>query len=446
VWELLTVYPGSNNHLLNTLLVKAGITWFGEKEWAIRLPAVIFGTATIPACYWLARMAMSTRASLAAALLLAVSYHHIFYSQNARGYSAYLLFSMISTGLLIRGMQEDRARTWLLYIACMVLNFASLLISGYVFAAHILLGVGTLVWMKRQGKRTQPMMRRLAGVFFAAGLLVFQLYSVVLPQAYGVMHTIWTQKSSGFQLFSLDFVRELARGMSAGFGPIFMVAALPALLIGGAGLFGLFRRNWMLTLGLILPWILNVLFLLANRLTIAPRFLILALPLALLASLRGLEMAGGLAARWFGSNRAGFAAWFLNLTVAVMCAGSLLSLTSYYAAPKQDFRSAIRYLQRETGPEDLIIVLDLAESGFRYYGPRTGFMAWKDYYAADSLQALDALLSAHPGKRILLATTLFYLLEIDHPEMADRIRKSWTPLRDFPGTLGGGSIRIWVSR
>jgi hypothetical protein len=328
----------------------------------------------------------------------------------------------------------------------MVLNFASLLISGYVFAAHILLGVGTLVWMKRQGKRTGPMMRRFAGVLIAAGLLVFQLYSVVLPQAYGVMKTTWTLRSSGFLLFSLDFVIELLRGVSAGFGPIFMVAAFPALLIGGAGIVGLFRRHWLLTLALILPGLLNALFLVANGLAIAPRFLILALPLVLLASLRGLEMAGRLACRLFGGNRSAFAAWFLSLTVALMCAGSLLSLTSYYAAPKQDYRSTIRYLQRETGPEDLIIVLDLAELGFRYYGPRTGFTAWKDYYTADSLQALDELLSARPGKRTLLATTLFYLLEIDHPEMADRIRISWTPLRDFPGTLGGGTIRIWVNR
>jgi uncharacterized membrane protein len=58
--------------------------------------------------------------------VLAVSYHHIFFSQNARGYSAALFFALATSGLLIRALWDDRGWRWCLYVAAMVLGFASL--------------------------------------------------------------------------------------------------------------------------------------------------------------------------------------------------------------------------------------------------------------------------------------------------------------------------------
>ncbi len=112
--EIWVSYESSNNHLLNSLLVKLSVALWGEKEWAIRLPACLFGLATVPALFWTARLAISRWAGLGAALLLAVSYHHIFFSQNARGYTSYLFFSLLSSGLLHKGLQQDRFRDWAL--------------------------------------------------------------------------------------------------------------------------------------------------------------------------------------------------------------------------------------------------------------------------------------------------------------------------------------------
>src|SRR5262249_38688261 len=82
-FHVLTAYTSSNNHLLNTLLMKASVSALGVTEWAVRLPAVLLGIACIPAQYGLARLALGRRESVLAALLLAVSQHHIFFSQNA---------------------------------------------------------------------------------------------------------------------------------------------------------------------------------------------------------------------------------------------------------------------------------------------------------------------------------------------------------------------------
>ena len=149
-FHVIVSYTNSNNHLLNTLLVKGIVSLTGPREWAIRLPAVLFGTATIPAVYWVARSVLSRRGALCVAVLLAVSYHHIFFSQNARGYSAYLFFSLLTSGLLLDGLQMERIHTWWLYTATMVLNFAPSLLALVVFAAHVV--TGGLVLLKMRAK------------------------------------------------------------------------------------------------------------------------------------------------------------------------------------------------------------------------------------------------------------------------------------------------------
>ena len=69
--QVIGSYLRSNNHLMNTLLLKASISIFGENEWSVRLPAVTFGVLGIPALYWVARLGLSRVASLGAALLFA---------------------------------------------------------------------------------------------------------------------------------------------------------------------------------------------------------------------------------------------------------------------------------------------------------------------------------------------------------------------------------------
>src|SRR5438045_7994859 len=74
VLYIVTTYISSNNHLLNTLMVKLAIAFFGEQEWAIRLPAVLFGVATIPAIFWVLRFVLSICGSIGFVDLFLVLY------------------------------------------------------------------------------------------------------------------------------------------------------------------------------------------------------------------------------------------------------------------------------------------------------------------------------------------------------------------------------------
>jgi mannosyltransferase len=72
---------------LHNLALFAAIKLFGDSEWSLRLPSVIFGVANIVALYWLGAMTVGRVAGLIGAVLLALSPFHLWYSQEARMYS-----------------------------------------------------------------------------------------------------------------------------------------------------------------------------------------------------------------------------------------------------------------------------------------------------------------------------------------------------------------------
>src|SRR6185503_1521457 len=53
--QIVATFPSNNQHTLYSVLAHASIALFGDEAWSLRLPAAIFGVATIPALYFLAR-------------------------------------------------------------------------------------------------------------------------------------------------------------------------------------------------------------------------------------------------------------------------------------------------------------------------------------------------------------------------------------------------------
>ena len=52
-FEALLTFHSANQHLLNSVLGSISIHVFGESVWAVRLSALLFGVATIPAFFLL---------------------------------------------------------------------------------------------------------------------------------------------------------------------------------------------------------------------------------------------------------------------------------------------------------------------------------------------------------------------------------------------------------
>lgn len=442
-WQVIASYQRSSNHLLNTLLVKGAIALFGEREWAIRLPAVLLGSATVPAFYWVVRMAQPRRAALGASALLAVSYHHIFFSQNARGYAGYLLFALLSTGLLISGLREDRGRTWALYVLTVVLGFATQLLTTFVFAAHVLCGSLAALVVRARRDAPAPLIGRLTGVFGAVALLTFQLYATVIPQAYVVGRTTYVRPTAGFGPLSVDFLVELVRGVSAGFGTGILLGVLPFLLLGMLGFIQLFRRHWLLASALVLPELITAAYLVSRGYGASPRFFLLGLPLAIASAVQGIWTLTAVAAR----HSQNVAAHLPRLRVAVtvlLCGASALSLGSYYRLPKQDYRGAVQYIEASRRPEDAVVVFGIAEKGFRFYATREAVPPGRDYRYSRDAAELDSILAAHPSRRVFVAVTFARELRTAYPALFSRIRGDWPAPRVFEGTVGDGAVLVFT--
>jgi mannosyltransferase len=447
VAQVMASYLGSNNHLLNTLLVKLSVATLGEHEWSVRLPAVLFGTATVPLFYWTARRLCSRANSLAAALLLAVSYHHIFFSQNARGYTAYIFFSLLSSVLFCRALSDGRVRSWGLYAGAAILNMASLLIGAFVLASHVAASLAILVMLHRTRRPLHVMAWTFAAVFAITGFLVFQLYAMVLPQAYVYLTSVYTRAASGYGLLSSDFLTELERGLVGGFGTRIGWGVVPILVlglsVGALGFLRLVRRDWPLMVTLTLPGVFTGVAAALGGLTVSPRFFLLALPLAILVAVEVLDAGWQLLA---GRSSGALPAWGSLASAAVISALLLLPLGRYYAIPKQPYLASAEYLRRELGPDDAVVFVHLTESGFRYYGPRFGFEEGTQCVYLRSQAALEAVLRSHRRGRILLVTTFPRLLRLEYPGLASLIDREWKIAQTFQATIGDGDIAIWIQK
>ncbi len=428
-----------NNHLLNNLLVKAAMSVFGEREWAVRLPAMLWGTATIPAMYWVSRQLLSRHASLCSALLLAVSYHHIFFSQDARGYTSYLFLSLVSSVLLVKGLRTGAPQTWTAFVLTTVLNFAALLLSGFVFAAHIIVAGLSLFRIPQGGERSRAL-RRLSMVFGGTAVLGCLIYVAVVPQMLALLRPTYADPSSGFSPFSLELFRELARGIGAGFGPGWLLGAVPFLGLAAAGYVILVRRHWTLAMALTLPCLLQATFFVTLKLIFYPRMFILALPLTILVAVQAISTASDALARALKRD-ASLASWVRGGVVLLLCVVSVAALPRYYTTPKQPYRASLAHVESARQPDGIVIEIHYA-GGLKYYRERANVDSGM-YFQARTVETLDAIVAAHRGRPVWLVTTFPRALRSAVPDLDARIKRDWEIDRTFRGTVGDGDISVW---
>ena len=440
--EIIGSYQSSNNHLLMSLLIKASVMAFGPHEWAVRLSIATFGVLSIPALYRVARLAMSRRSSLGAALLLAVSYHHVFFSQNARGYVAYVFFALLATRALIDALRDDRLRDWALYGAATVFGTMALLNAAFVIAAQLLV-VTVVAW--QCWKRTRsfaPLFWRLTGVYAITGLCCIAVYAVALPDAYLYITSAYTLGQTGATATSSDLVSVVIRGVLEGFGPGVMLAALPFLGLAVVGFFMLWQRQWAVTALLLLPGVLTALLLASRGMTFSPRFFLLWLPLAVLTAVVTIDAIVARVWSEFPARRS-LVSWSMVGALAVL---SALSLVRYYRVPKQPFSATLRYVERVRGADDLVFAIQPSWLGVRYYGTKLHLPLARNYVEISESSSLDSALTQRRGRRVWLVTTLEQVIEQSRPELMGKVYARWQRDTTFAATIGGGAISVWTER
>lgn len=438
--ELLTKYTTTNNHILYSLAANRCVALFGESPAALRLPALLFGVASIAALWRVGVQLSSRREAGLACLLLAVSYHHVWFSQNARGYTGILFFTLLGTSLFVQGMRRPSRVLWLGYAAAVALGLYTHLSSVFVFASHGIVYLALAVRARVRGPDARhpgaAQWWPLFG-FGLAALLTLQLYAIVLPQVWDSFAT--QQAGSGGQRVE-DWTNpvwtllELARGL--GLGAASVVAAAAVAAVAGIGFGSLSRRDAMIGGLIALPVGLTLATLMALSFHIWPRYFLASMGFALLAGVRGCFVVGEMiASRWW--QRAGGGALLGTLATTFVVLASLALLPANYRHPKQDFPGARDYVESARAPSEAVVAIGLAIYPYaNYYAP-----GWQQ---ADSLAAFDQI--AQSSDRIWVVSSFPTYLRSIHPDLVERLARDFELVREFPGTLGDGGVSVYRSR
>ena len=179
--QIVSEFPRDNQHPLYSVLAHISLVLLGESAWTLRLPAVLFGVASVPLLYALGTRVTTRREAFLAAALLTVSYHHIWFSQNARGYSALAFFALLSTSLLLRGLERPRAGVYIGYGVAAALGAYTHLTMVFIVVGHAL--VITIRNLRRDTRGRRWRDGRWPWLGFAlAGAFTLLCYAPVLAQ------------------------------------------------------------------------------------------------------------------------------------------------------------------------------------------------------------------------------------------------------------------------
>ncbi len=423
--EILSIYRSANQHLLYSLLGSASFSIFGESAWSARLPAVIVGVGAIPGLFFLARRVAPEREATWVALLLSVSYHHIWFSQSARGYSGMIFFTVWGTVIFLEALERNRRSLWVLYGLSAVLGVLMLQNTVFVFAGHftaLLLLLPSLAADPSGRRAARAGLRRLAGVLSWAALLTLTFYALQLPQ---IVHFVRTVDRAGLGSASAgQFLPVLADGLRAGLGA---AGALLLLLLAAAGWLDYRRRCPLIAALVVLPPAFNLAVLVITRYGAYPRSFLYELPFVLLLVVRG--------AGWLGdwARRHGGAALPVEpLVLGALALVSMAALVPLYRYPKQDYTGALSFVDERRAPGDRVGAVGLAAVAYReYYAPGLAFPADPGQLAA-----------LRHGHAVWVLYSFPHDMRLRFPTLTDYLAESFQLVARFHGTLGDGDLYV----
>lgn len=423
--KIITTFQSQNNHMLYSILAHGSFLTFGESSWALRLPAVLFGVASIWAIYLLGRLVTTVRESLLAVALLTFSYHHIWFSQNARGYSGLLFWAIFASWLFVRGLRGGQSRIWLWYSVSASLGVYTNMTMLFVIIGHFTIYLLTLATSR---KTLWP--ERWIGFYFGfclTGFLTFQMYSLVLPQLFGNI----TEAGGAVSVWRNPVwtLIEFVKGIEVGFMGAF--SGIVGLFIIGFGIRSYARENPILIQLLFIPVIVGTIVTVGMGHHLWPRFFFFTLGFAVLVIIRGIFVSANIISKLlsFEPKQSGFVG--VSLCIAVIIVSSF-SIPGVYS-PKQDFLGALSFVEKHKKPGDKVATVGMAVLPYKQY-------LKTDWETVETVEILDSIRTN--SKRTWLIYTVPIHLKSIYPEIQNTISEDFEVIKQFYGTLGEGTIFV----
>ena len=435
ILRIVTHYGGQNQHMLYSVLAHCSIRVFGEQPWALRLPAVLFGVAGIPALYFFGCLVTTKREALFATALMAINYQNIWFSQNARGYTGMVFWTLLASIFFIRCANNGRKSDCLIYGISAALGIYTHLMMAFVLVGHAIL----YAWLigsrsKSTGRIPLNALLPLYGLVLA-GTISLALYAPVIPGIFA--RTIGVAGTSVRSEWAspLWALKEMLHGLRNGAG-----GGLFAILVGGllllSGLVSFWRSNRFVVGLMIFPGVIIAAAVLATSHNFWPRFFFFEIGFALLLLVRGAVFCSEVAAKLL-SGRGRLAFRFSTAVLALMLFASVIPLRAEYLYPKQDYLSAMRFVEGQQHPDEQVVTVGVVTTAFqRYYG--------RSWPLLETRAQLDAQLMQDRGTWLIYAMPIY--IRASQPDVWDAIQSRFTVVRVFPGTLSGGEIFVCRSK
>jgi mannosyltransferase len=376
------------------LVARPFLLLFGDSEFILRMPAVLFGALSVPLAYKVGTLLWTRQEGLIAALLLSVNAYHVSYSQEARHYALLVFLALLSLVFLLKALRENRIGVWAGFALCTTLSLYTHYFAFLFVAAEVAFGAGVLLWDRMPlAARWRPVeltnsahgtrsLSRPVVRFSVTCALIALAYLPWLPALQALLASQTGSELAGASPASvnssLNFLGEVVVAFTGAGG-----AAL--LLYTALAFVGLAAAGWQAS-ALALLWMgipFGFFALVGSEHPLHPRYVLFVLPVFLLAVARGAASAARIFDRrmWAiksgGVAALGIMAGFASIYVLT----SVAPLEEYYSGLKEDWRSAAHYLADNAHPGDLVLADGRQRGwgdalrvnrGLSYYLPRYG--------------------------------------------------------------------------
>jgi len=328
---------------------------FGIGEFFSRLPSVIFGFLSVLFIYYLGKELFEKKTGIIAAFLLAVSYYHIAWSQQARNYSLLVFLCIISSLSYILAVKRGRLFGFCIYFIFTVLAVLTNPIAILLFLFQIAILFKFLHVGEKRWKIT------LSLVFIPIFALIFLLYKfrVYVLQDLSAAGLPGVNIQRVWELFNVfssggGYVAQGATAHQAGSSVVFLSFVIGILFLAFYiyGVFASFRnkrKSAIYCLGWFwIPFFALIYLQLFGFNCFSPKYMIFALPAYYLIIARGMA---------FLSSK---------VTLLIVLIGIILSsyfhLNFYYHPPDySSWREAAAYVGKYIKGSDRVIIIPSAQ-------------------------------------------------------------------------------------
>ena len=432
--EMMTSYS-MNHHYLYSLQAKLSASLFGEAAWSVRLPAMLFGVGSIAVIWALAKRVAGVRLAHVTALLLALSFHHIWFSQNARGYTELAFWSSLGMIFFLEGMRAPGLKVWLGYAACLTLAIATHLTGFFFFAAQGLIWLVLAATKVRRVGVLDKSIRFPAIGYIIGGVAALAFYAPILRSVFEVASTVSeTSQTDVMQEYQnpLWSVLEAFRTVFGALGPLLSLIAIGVIALCLVGAVRLHRQTPLFAPIVGAHIALTMALLLALGMRIWPRFFFVDIGFLMLLIVVGVHAICAWLSRWL---KAIPARTLFPVAVAAMTLMSVGLALRNYTAPKQDLAGAVEYVSAQSDEGERVYGIGVAGPLYNsFYDTDWSIIETEDAFETALLEPGPVyLVVAFPGRYFRVLPAMDEMAESGTLELVKR----------FPGTLGDGNVLIY---